>query len=131
MTDENFTPPRPAMPVAPTDLPSRAAEAPKSAPAPMFDEALVPAPKSKRNQSKRRGKANMKKRHTARPASNGPAKNLNRPLEMKNQLAAVLAMTGALRKTELVTFSGMVQQLARMTRRSRRRVIEALGQVYP
>lgn len=57
-------------------------------------------------------------------------KNPNRPLEMKNQLSAVLSMVGTLQKSELVFFSQAVPAMQALSRSGRRRVIAALQQVY-
>lgn len=60
----------------------------------------------------------------------GRAKNPNRPLEMKNQLSAVLSMVGTLQKQELVFFSQAVPAMQALSRAGRKRVIAALQQVY-
>lgn len=57
-------------------------------------------------------------------------KNPNRPLEMKNQLSAVLSMVGTLQKAELVFFSQAVPAMQALSRSGRKRVIAALQQVY-
>jgi|ERR1700722_1268477 len=59
-----------------------------------------------------------------------PAKNPNRPLEMKNQLAAVLAVVSDLKGAELTFFSEACKSLQDLTHAGRKRVIEALGRVY-
>lgn len=63
-------------------------------------------------------------------AAPNKAKNPNRPLEMKNQLSAVLSMVGTLQKAELVFFSQAVPAMQALSRSGRRRVIAALQQVY-
>lgn len=57
-------------------------------------------------------------------------KNPNRPLEMKNQLQAVIAMTGVLTKSELTLFSQIVGALQNVPRNGRKRIIVGLQQVY-
>ena len=66
-----------------------------------------------------------------RHAIDAPAKNPNRPLELRNTLDAVLHMTGTLKRPELVAFSSAMQSFRKLSKAGRRRVIASLGQVYP
>lgn len=149
-----FSPPRPATPIQPNaPLPSRA-EAPR--PEPMWEEPPKRKPRTKkaaprkaetlsakeirslnakRAQAKRRARERAEKaspvKRAQRVATVMPSGAANRPLEAKTQLQAVLELTGVLRKPELVAFTAMMQQLAGLTRGARRKVLEALGRVYP
>lgn len=58
-------------------------------------------------------------------------KNPNRPLELRNQMDAMLSVVDALRRPELVAFKVMMQHLAPLPKKARRKIIAALAQVYP
>lgn len=67
---------------------------------------------------------------TVLPVAPPAPKNPNRPLEMKNQLQAVIAMTGVLKKPELELFAKMVAALQSTPRNSRKKIIDGLQSVY-
>lgn len=145
--------PRPAMPLAPGGLPSRAAAAP---PKPMFENILKevkPKPKAPREAKSRPRrvpgqltagevkKLNAKRARSKRVEAtkvSGPAprdvvlppKNPNRPLEAKTKLQVVLSLTDQLRKPQLVMFAKMMEELEGVPRGSRKRILEALVRVY-
>lgn len=126
MSDEDhtvFTPPRAA-------IPSRQGTAPL--PAPMFDEPVKRLAKLQRKHplSKKRT-ARAKLTRVARKARTPkPAKNPNRPLELKNQLSAVLRLTSTLTKAELAWFTVGLDMASKLSRSSRKRVLAAFAQVY-
>lgn len=97
--------------------------------------ALAAAGKKDKNKTKRSLKTSPSVIKAAQrtvlptPAPVAP-KNPNRPLEMKNQLQAVIAMTGVLTKAELTLFSQIVGALQAVSRNGRKRIIVGLQQVY-
>lgn len=152
MSDQSqFPKPVPAMPVAaaptnpaPSDsLPSRAqagngvsiaTRAPSREPTMRGKAKTVKAaPKRKVRAVKTVSKKKPAKRRPAHKTAPqpAPAKNPNRPLEMKSQLQAVLAMSSVLSKPEMAIFATAMQGMQELSRNSRRRVIAALAQVYP
>jgi hypothetical protein len=82
------------------------------------------APSAPRKRAARKVKARKAKKRVEAP------KSPNRPLENKNKLHAVLALTAHLRRAEMVTFAAVVETMEGMSRGARRRVLEALGRVY-
>lgn len=91
--------------------------------------AALAAAKPKKKKAKKRTRT-IRQIIQAAPRETGRAKNPNRPLEMKNQLSAVLSMVGTLQKAELVFFSQAVPAMQALSRSGRKRVIAALQQVY-
>jgi hypothetical protein len=87
---------------------------------------LAPAEIKKINRNRRK---NVAKRAKIKAAPK-PAKNPNRPLEMKNKLHAVLKIVASLNKQESACFANAMQVLEDMPRSGRKHVIAALGQVY-
>jgi hypothetical protein len=151
MSDPHFTPPRPALPVSVTDLPSRADA---QQPAPRLDDPrtddipeagaadpIGPPLRDKkgrltegkpRRRRKRKRKLLWQQKETVTPRKRRTtAKNPNRPLENKTRLHQVLTLTNQLRKPELNKFAAIMQHLEKLSRGGRRRVLNALGQVYP
>lgn len=133
------TAPRPAMPVAPeAPLPSRAAP-----PVDPYREMAATIKRNKRKTGKRKvgkhpalaapyGKKKKAKRIPFRAQfTNQAPKNPNRPLELKTQLANVLALLPGMKKPEVEAFTAAMGQMQALSRSGRRRVLTALGQVYP
>lgn len=130
--DQPFTEPAPAKPMT-----QRAAAAARKHNAPRKCKAKKPAPQlsaseiTKLNRKRARNMAKKRKPHGPRKAlAARPAKNPNRPLEMKNRLETVLSMTTELRKPELRAFVSMMQQLDKLHRGSRNKVLGALNRVF-
>lgn len=57
--------------------------------------------------------------------------NHNRPKELKERLSAVLAATDTLSRSEGKVFREVLGDIDKLSRTSRRRIIEALARVYP
>ena len=60
-----------------------------------------------------------------------PARNPNRPLELRNQMDAMLAVVDTLRRPELAAFKVAMQALAPLSRKARKAIVAALASVYP
>lgn len=72
------------------------------------------------------------KRSRGRPAkdSSAPRKNPNRPLELKNQLNAVISVAGSLSSSDLKLFAALAGELMSHSKASRKAVLAALSSVY-
>lgn len=144
MSDEDatFEPPRAA-------IPSRAAGATvpppnqlppvQEAPAPIRKKIAptrttrLPSREIKRiNTNRKRNIRAMSERSkkTAKRAASKAPKNPNRPLELKNQMAMILATATKLTREELGGFMVAIETVGKLSRRGRANVITALANTY-
>jgi len=128
--------PPPPMFEDPPQPPARKPRPPRKKPAKRAARIIRVVGATKDRNTKPKGKTVAKKRSAKRkttaaaPATPAVAKNPNRPLENKNKLHAVLALSSQLRKPELTKFVELMDALEKLNRGSRKRILSALLQVY-
>lgn len=92
--------------------------------------AALKAKKPARKKAKKQKTRTIRQIIQAAPRETGRAKNPNRPLEMKNQMSAMLEAVCTLQKAELMLFSRTMPSMQALSRAGRKQVIAALQQVY-
>jgi hypothetical protein len=85
---------------------------------------------NRRKNVKKVKKAKRTPQPLSKTINQGRPKNPNRPLELKNQLHTVLMLVAGLPKNEVSTFTAAMGQLGNLSRSGRKRVLDALRQVY-
>ena len=125
---DTFSAPRPAMPSKPLPNTNGLSSAPT------FDApTVIPVKQRHKRKAKTLPAAEIKKIKAKRARAlraKAPAKNHNRPLELKSQLEAVLMLTSVLKKPELEAFASIAGTMQKLSRGSRKNVIGALERVY-